>query len=386
MTVREAKPLETITAETIVLQSSNWPNLIRCQGNLVADEVSVVSAKIPGRVKTTLVDLGQRVVFGEPLVMIDDTEFKMEVAQSSALLSQARVAIGLRDGDSLAKLDPQKSPPMREAKAVLEEAQAKRKRWEQLRDQNAAAADEYEQIISAESVAEARLTSALNSVSEKIAVVHVRQTELDLATERLAETTVTAPFDGIVQDRQVATGSYVQTGQPLLTIVRVNPLRFRGTAPERIAQSLAVGQSIRLTIESLAEPRAAKVSRISPTLDARSRSLMFEAIVENPDQSLRAGLFTEAVVTLDQSIEAITAPRTALFEFAGAEKVWQVIEGVAHEQRVKTGRRSATDVEIIEGVTAGDMILVDAAKGRVARIDEAESTSKTAANHLTRER
>jgi RND family efflux transporter MFP subunit len=343
-----------------------WPEVVRSQGNLVADEVAVLSAKISGRLSQATVELGQKVVAGEIVIKFDPAEFEMQVAQADAQLLQARSAVGLKPGEKIEKLEPRNAPPVREAQAIYSEAKSKRERWEVLKTQQIAATEEYEQVVSAEKVAEAKLASAMNGVMEKIALIRVRMAELDLAQDRLSETTIVAPFDGIVQQRHVTTGTFVQVGQPLVTVVKVNPLRFQGTVPERVAQSIAVGQKVRLQVESIAEPRVVTVTRVSPTLEARSRALMFEAQVDNVDQRLRAGLFAEAEVVLNATATATVVPRSALVEFAGVEKVWKISGGRLNEQSVRTGRRSEQYVEILQGLKPGDQVLVEGRTGRTA--------------------
>lgn len=373
-----SKPgLSTIEAQVLVVQPQRWPTLVRSQGSLVADEVAVVGAKVAGRVAEVYVDLGTRVRANDPLVTLDQEEFRLAVEQAEAQLAQSRSAIGLKAGQAVEELDPESSPPVRQEKATWDEAKANLKRADRLRNEGAITDAEFDQMIAAEQVAEARYASALNSVHEKIALVGVRSAELALARERLDNTAIRAPFDALVQQRHVAPGAYVDVGDEIATLVRANPLRFRGTLPERHAQRLAIGQEVRLKIESIAEPRVVHVTRISPALDQLSRSLMFEAEVDNSDGSLRTGLFAEAEVVLVADAEAVVVPHSAVVEFAGAEKVWKVVDGVAAEQEVLTGTRRSEGIEILEGLKAGDVILREASDGQIAKVTPLSPPSVT---------
>lgn len=371
---------ETAKAEPPVLKTEvftaaqqSWPTLVRVPGSLFADERAVVGAKVAGRVADVKIDLGDTVVAGAPLVTLDRQEFELQVTQAQAQLEQARAAVGLSPEDPVEKLKPENAPPVREAQAVWDEARTKSKRWQQLRQQNAVTEADAEAVIAAEQVAAAKYAAALNGVREKIATIGVRSAELELARQRLADAVVPAPFDGLVVERHVAPGSFVQVGDTIATIVRTDPLHFRGMMPERDARRLAVGQDVTLQIEAVTEPRSARVTRISPTLDPLSRSLLFEAEVANPDGALRAGLFAEADVALDPQAMAIVVPESAVIEFAGVEKVWKVIDGRAQEQVVTTGERRGEQIEISAGVTTGDVLLVRAAEGRVARVEPIET-------------
>ena len=366
-----AAPAEepVLKAEVLEVQPVAWPRIVRSQGNLVADEVAVVGAKIAGRVEQINVDLGDVVPDGAEIVALEQEEFKLQVLLAQAQLTQSRSALGMKEKDLVDELNPINAPPVREARAVLDETQTRTERLRPLRDRNAVTQEVLEAAIAAEQVAEARYTSAYNSVLEKIAQIRVRAAELDLAQQRLDETVILAPFEGLVHQRHVARGSYVQIGDPIVTLVRTSKLRFQGTLPERHAVRLAVGQEVRLTIESVKEPRIATITRISPVIAEQSRSLMFEAEIDNRDGALQTGLFAEAEVIVDRQSDAIAIPPSAIAEFAGAEKVWKVVEGMAQEQIVETERRSESAVEITSGLAAGDQILVKAALGRIARVE-----------------
>jgi membrane fusion protein (multidrug efflux system) len=375
------KSAEPLRAAVATVESHTWPKIVRCQGSLVADDQTVIGSRVAGLVSKTLVDLGDAVEPGQTLVALDDQEFVLQLAAAEAGLLQARSLIGLRPEDPISKLDPLNAPPVREARATLDETKNRRERWEKLRNQNAVAEEELQTLLAAEKVAEARYASAVNGVNSNIALVAVRSAEVELAKQRIRDAHILAPFSGHVQQRFVAPGTFVQIGTPLVTIVRLDILRFRGTVPERLATELEVGQKVHMTIESVEAPIDAVVTRISPALDMASRSLAFEAVVENRNGALRAGLFAEAEVTIDPAAKAIVIDEASLVEFAGAQKVWKVIDGSAKEQKVEPGRRSNGLVEVVEGLKAGEQIIVNGALGRVAKvipIESADAVSKTA--------
>ncbi|MCU0711268.1 MAG: biotin/lipoyl-binding protein [Pirellula sp.] len=99
-----------------------WTTNTRCQGSLVADETTTLSAKVAGRVESVLVDVGDLVDPEKMLVQLDPTDFQLLAEQADAQLQQARAAVGLKPGDPLENLNPEKAPPVQEAKALLDEA------------------------------------------------------------------------------------------------------------------------------------------------------------------------------------------------------------------------------------------------------------------------
>ncbi|MCA9168090.1 MAG: efflux RND transporter periplasmic adaptor subunit [Planctomycetales bacterium] len=363
---KEPAPLEAAVM-TVAMQT--WPTVVRTQGSLIADEMTTVGAKVAGRVVSVCVDLGDQVAAGDAMVTLDRDELRLALAQAEAQLSQARAAVGLKPDDDVASLDPLNAPPAREAKAIWDEAIQRVSRLRQLHEQNTVSSTELEQGEAAERVAEARYASALNGVREKIALINVHAAEVGLAQQRLDDAVTPAPFDAFVRSRMVAPGTYVQVGQALVELVRTSTLRFRGAIPERYAQSLRIGQDVTLKIESLDQPRMAKVTRVSPSLDELSRSLVFEAEIANEDSVLRSGLFAEASVILNPNAQSLVVPSSAVVRFAGVEKVWKVTTaGQAEEVVVRLGRGDAERVEVVSGLSVGDTILMDGSLGRVAHV------------------
>jgi multidrug efflux pump subunit AcrA (membrane-fusion protein) len=101
---------------------------------------------------------------------------------------------------------------------------------------------------------------------------------------------------------------------------------------------------------------------------------MFEALIGNKDFMLRAGLFAEASVVTDPDAQALIVPESAITEFAGATKAWVVVDGVTAEREVRIGSRRDAYLEVVQGLSPGDVILQDAEQGRIANVEIADSS------------
>ncbi len=374
----EQTELAELTAETLLIQPMTWPTIVRCQGTLYADETAAVGARVAGRVAAVHADLGDAVQAGQPLVTLQSDEFELLVSQAQAQLAQARSAVGIGAEELIDRLDPDQSPPVRQQRAIWNEAKASLQRATSLLQQNAISQGEFDLAVSAEQVAEATYAAAVNSVREQLSIIGVRRVELALAKQRLEDAVIRAPFDGYVQNRRVAPGTYISAGDWVVSLVRTDPIWFRGTLPERYASQLATGQEITVRIQSMSDPVVATITRISPSLDLASRSLAFEARIENPQQGLRSGLFAQADVVLDPESQSLVVPASAINEFAGSEKVWKLIDGVAQQLEIATGVRRDGFVEIVAGLASGDTILSDATVGRMARVISKEDAPAVA--------
>lgn len=378
----EQDRLEELAAETLVLQDVDWPKEVRVQGTLYADEVAAIGARVAGRVSKVHVQLGDVVTAGQTLVDLDTDEFELMVSQAEAQWAQARASVGLakEPGKPIEawqdELNPENSPPVRQARAVWDEAKASLERSRRLIEKAAISPGEFDLIEASARVAEAGYAAAINAVEEKISIIGVRRVEWELARQRLRDAVITAPFDGLVQGRLVAPGGFIAAGDAVVTLVRTDPIWFRGLVPERYASKLTTGLPIKVRIESVDEPVEALVTRISPSLDVASRSLAFEARIDNDDRRFRSGIFAIADLIIDPRARALAIPESAISLFAGSEKVWRLVDGVARQAEITTGARHNGMAEVLEGLSAGDTILVDASIGRVARVVPAGSPSR----------
>jgi RND family efflux transporter MFP subunit len=355
---------QIVEADVMVVEPVNWPTTVRCQGSLMADETTTVSAKVAGRVSAVLFEIGDLASAGQILVEIDSEEYQLQAEQADAQLSQARAAVGLKPDDPLDGLNPDNAPPVREAKAVLDEATKALARINSLAGSDVVTETDLELAIAAERVAAARLASAQNAVREKLALIRVQMAQRGLAHQRLNDTRVPSPFEGSIQSKNVAVGTFVQAGQPLLTLVRNQKLRFRASVPERYAHQLKVAQRVDVRFDLSNQVRQGTVSRISPNLDPMNRSLGFEVDLDNADQSLRSGLFGEATIEISPEAKSLAIPANTLQRFAGVDKVWKVVDGQVKEQVVLVGAARDGWIEIQKGIQSGDILVQDSEKGK----------------------
>jgi RND family efflux transporter MFP subunit len=363
------EPMQVVSVEL-----HDAPQTIKVQGSLLNDEQAVVGVKVAGRVSAVYVDLGATVKRGEKLAVIDPAEFQIKIRQSQAEVASVRARLGLKNGQPADQLDPNKTPIVIEEKALLDGAEGNYRRAAAAARNRGIGAEELEVKETAYKVAEARYSSALHQVDEQIALLDKHANTLKLAEQALADATITAPFDGMVAVRQVAPGAYLQVGDPVVTLVRTDPLRFHAGVPERHALMLRVGQEAVITVEGHASPLTGKISRLSPTLNLANRALPIEVDVPNPNLRLRAGLFAEAEIVVNPQARVLTVPRSALVEFAGVEKVCVVKDGQAVMRKVVTGRKLGNLVEITEGLTATDQVAVDGQRARPGRVAISRAT------------
>jgi RND family efflux transporter MFP subunit len=328
-------------------------------GTLAAQDQATLSVKVPGRLGVVSVDLGSVVHKGQTVAQVEQQDYKLRVEQADASLQQARVRLGLApkgNDDDQVKLE--ETGTVRQARAVLDQESDNLKRVSALVEQGVVPRVEYDTALANFKVAQGKYQDAVEEVRNRQGILAQRRTELALAQQALADTTVVAPFDGVVQEKKASVGEYLAAAAPVVTIVRVNPLRFRGEVPEREAESVRAGQPVRVTVEGDARLYAGRIVRLSPVINQQNRVLIVEADIANPG-SLRPGGFAHAEIVTDSGGTAITVPPSAVVTFAGIEKVITVEDGKAKEKPVTTGRRADTWTEVLSGVGVGEPVVVD---------------------------
>ncbi|MCW5893019.1 MAG: efflux RND transporter periplasmic adaptor subunit [bacterium] len=352
------KAAEPKAVTLVRADAGTLPRTVTATGTLAAEDQVVLNTKVAGRLTELPVDLGSVVRAGDVVAVLDPTDFRLRVEQARTALAQARARLGVPlDGDA-DEVEPAKAALVRQARAVLEQARLQRERYASLQKDGILSRAELDQADADWRVAEARYQEALEEVRNRQALLAERRTQLALAEQQLADATLRAPFDGAVRERHLSVGGYLDVGAAVVTIVRQHPLRLRLPIPEREAASLRTGQTVRVEVEGHPIPAEGRVVRISPAVDERTRTIMIEAEVPNADGGLRPGAYARADVVVDPEQPAVLVPASAVVSFAGVTKVLGVADGKVTEKRVRLGRKSADVVEVVDGLAAGEAVIV----------------------------
>ena len=349
----EAKP-EPVAITTAIVEERPIDRFLRVTGSLAADEQAEVSAETTGRVVETPVERGTRVAQGTVLARISATEASAQLDEAEANAAQIAARLGLTPEQAF---DVKRVPDVMNAKASLDWAESEFARMKSLLDQKVVSQSEFDQRRTQVEAARQQYQIAENSAQQSYRSLQAARARVALARKSVADTTVRAPFAGLVAERLVSTGDYVTRGTRVATVVRIDPMRVELTVPEQSVALVRVGQPVKLTVDAYPnEVFDAKVRFVSPAVRADQRALTVEAVAANPGGRLKPGLFATASIQQPQGPVALLVPLSSVETLSGTSRVYVVKDNKIEERIVTVGDRVDDRIEVTSGVHKGEVI------------------------------
>ncbi len=280
-------------------------------GSLRSFQGVILRPEVGGRVSQVLFKDGQKVKKGQVLVQFDDQLPAAQLAQS---------------------------------KAELSIAQANHTRNQELVSQN---------FISK------------RSLDESDAALQVAQAKLALAQATLQRLKVLAPFDGTAGLRQINVGDYLKDGADMVNVEDIEAVLLDFRLPERFQAKIKPGQKAQVTMDALPGRKfTAVVQAIDPLIDANGRSVGVRGCIDNRQMQLRPGMFARVNAVFGERDDALVIPEEAIVPQGGRATVLRVVPGpnkdelISERVTVKIGIRQPGRVEILEGLSMGDSVVV----------------------------
>ena len=278
-------------------------------------EQAVLYAKVAGYLKTIRVDRGDSVHEGDLLAEIESPELGADLARQKAEVAVAEIAY--RRASEAQRKAPDLVMPQAvdDAKGKLDMAQASLGRTETL----------------------------------------------------LAYTKIRAPLSGIVTKRSVDPGAFIASATSgsvapnaaLLTVMDIRSVRVEIPVPESEVPLVKVGLPVEVTVDELpGRLFQGKVTRFAYALDEASKTMTAEAELPNPKTELRPGMYVRARVALERRGDTLLIPVAALVGGKGQDFVFTVSDGKAKRIAVKTGFRDGTSLEVLEGLTVDQIVVL----------------------------
>ena len=359
-TIESASAARAMSVHALTIAPKPVRRNIESVGSLFAYEEVAVSSEVEGRVERVLVDVGDHVASGQPIVKVAPAELELTLEQQRAAMRQAQARLGI-NGDNDDLKDVRAAAEVKRAAADLADAEQKYRRAKTLYEQGLLPRQNFDEAESRYNAARAAYDLAVQTVENMRAQLAGSRASTRLAQKKLNDSTIRAPFAGQIKERSVTQGQYLKVQTPVMTLVNIDPLRVRLKVPEKMAAAVHEGLDVTVTVEAYAD-RAfkGKVTRINPSVDQQTRSFEVEALIENHESALKPGFFAKAVIQSNNITSALFVPQDALLYVYGIYKVFVVEGNTLKEKEVKLGERTGDEVEITEGLREGERVALPA--------------------------
>jgi membrane fusion protein, multidrug efflux system len=314
---RQGAAESAVQADTVQVGEQKVPRFLTLTGTLLANEDSDVAAGVMGKVVSVHTERGSVV----------------------------------KKGDVLAKLDS------RAASANLEEARAQVVQAKSQQTLANADCERNEKLFASGTLSAADHDRAQAQCRNAAAQVAGTQARLALLEINVSDASIRAPFDGVVSERVVSVGEYVQASSKVVTLVSLDPLRLQLSVPESSAAFIQKDQPVEFSLTAAPNVvHKAKVTFVGAGLRSGSRDLVVEALVANKAHTLLPGQFATARLQLGEQPMPVV-PRTALVEEGGRRKLFVVSDGRLEERFVQVSDGSGDAVGVMAGVRVGERVV-----------------------------
>ena len=334
-------------------------------GEVDSQSLAQVGSEITGVVAARHVREGDEVEAGDLLLELRDDEQRARLREAEAALQQL-----------IDSTRPQAQATLREAQHNLEQASRELKRRETLFERKLLASEPLEQARRAELTARvirdrARFVAA--ALAEGGSEEQVLRQRLEAARATLAKTRIHAQVTGIVQTRDVEPGDLVQPGRTLLSIARSGSSEILLPLDEKNLAPVRLGQAASIIADAYPERvLPARVSFIAPAVDTARGTIDVHLDLLEPADFLRQGMTVSVNIETGRRDQALVLPNDALRARSGPRaQVLRVRDGVVERVDVRLGLLGTALSEVVEGLTTGDLVLLDdAEEGKRVRVTE----------------
>jgi RND family efflux transporter MFP subunit len=322
-------------------------------GDVAAVTETGIFARADGYVKQRIADIGDLVKQGQLLAEIESPEVDQQLLQSRASLQQSRSALA------------QSEAALEQAKANLNLAEVTAQRWSQLVTKGVMARQDGDEKNATFLARKADVSAAEANVRAAKDNIAAAEANVQRLTEIKSFQLIRAPYDGVITIRNVTLGTLASGGstsavRELYRITQLNPLKVTVEVPQSEVGSIHVGLACDLRIRELAgKVYSAHVTRTANSLNPASRTLTTEIQFENPGGLVLPGMYGEVEFKLQRKQPPLLVPSDAIITGRDGTRIATLLNGKVHFVKVTLGRDNGAQTEIVSGITATDLIIVN---------------------------
>ncbi len=381
---KEAKTDVAVNITIGKIISRQLPSYIQATGSFAADETSDVAPKSAGKIVNIYANVGQFISQGTVIAKLDDKDARQRlrdaeivVNQAEAVVRQAESRIGLtKNGTFNSSTIPEvraANTTIEQLQAELKQAEANEKRYRELVETGDVAMITYETFRTTRDTARSRVKNAkeqlnavINSAKQNNQAIKTAQANVESAKNQVVtakqafdDLIVKAPFSGFVGSRPVAIGEFVSSSTPILTLLRVNPIKAQIQVSEADVANISIGRGVSVEVDAYKDRKfSGTVTAVNPAFSTTSRSVVVEAQIKNGNNILRPGMFATARIVKEGSNEGVFAPKSSVLNDQATQsyRIFVIQEGVAKLRTVQIGSEENDMIQILSGVAPEESV------------------------------
>ena len=366
-----------VAVEVVSVEKKTIQHTVVAQAILFPLQQAAIVPKISAPVKAFYIRRGSAVRQGQLLAVLENRDLAAAAQENQGTYTQAQAAYETTTASELPQEVQKAQLDLQAAKELFAAQQKIYNSRQELYQQGAMPRKELDQ-------AGVDLTNARNQY--EIAQKHLdaliavgKQQQLKSAAgqlesakgkylgaaAQLSYSEIRSPIHGVVADRPLYPGEMAAAGTPLLTVMDVSQVIARAHIPQPEAALLKVGDQATITVPGEENPVEGKITVVSPALDPNSTTVEVWVQAKNPAQHLKPGTSVQLSMVAQAVADALVIPAVALLTGQdGSTLVMQVsADSRAHRKNVKVGIRHEDQVQVTEGLQAGDQIIASGAYG-----------------------
>jgi membrane fusion protein, multidrug efflux system len=342
----ETKPaaaLPPVRVKTVKVAEQSWPLMYEATGTVRARTSTVIAAKIMGYVREVNAQTGDHIREGQLLIALESKDLDVSANRANAALEEVRSSI------------PEADSGVAAAKANVDLAQTTFNRMQELWNKKSISNQEFDEASAKLKASQAAYQMAQARRAQLDAQLARAQQDVRAAEVTKGYARIVAPFSGIVTAKAVDLGTLAVPGAALLTIEQEGSFRLEAWVEESHMKDIRVGQPVWVTLDGSDRTFNARVSELTPTVDAASRSYIVK--IDLPaGVEVRSGSFGRASFTLGKR-SVLSIPFPAVTERGQLQSVMVAENGIAHTRLISTGRKYEDQLEVLSGLTAGETLI-----------------------------
>jgi len=360
-----------IPVRTALVEKGEVNSFLKVTGVVEANETVRVTSEIMGQAKEVKVKDGEEVNKGDILIVLGDEQNKIQVAQAQATLDSIQASSDKIKSGARPQEIKQADSVVLQAKINRDSAEENYLRMEKLFSEKVISEQQYEQAKNQYEIADVQYQSAQESyelVIEGAAEEDVKSVEaqvrqakaaLDMAKYQLKNTQISAPISGKVTSITISSGEMVSPSIPLLSIIDVSRVFVKVGISEKDISKIKEGQTVDLKIDAFPEEKfQGEVVSKGVAVDQISKTLEVKIEILQPKVDIPVGVFARGNILVKTNQDVLIISSSALVRKKDGVYVYVIEEGIARQKEVVLGIIQAKRVEILEGLSEEEEIVV----------------------------